>query len=293
MKKKQTIPTMSPVDPKDYHSKKSLTVVSKSMLAKFADNPQRFYFEFFNDVDEPRKDFLAWGSLIDCLFLTPELVDRTYLVHEPMNRNRNDYKAIAKEAEAEGKTPLPSDQYDEARRAVMILKHFAQDNGIVVDETHLTQIGLYNPLTIQGQDLVLCGMADLVPTSKNGVIYDLKTTSINLNDDEAVRKHVWQYKYHAQLALYSSIINRIQPGLVANAGLLMQESKPPFTCRIVRFSPLELQLGLQWIETQLNKYAVCLRDDAFSSPLPTLDGALPNWAIRNAEQANEQEQWED
>lgn len=267
------------MNPADYHARKTLYTVSKSSICDFAASPSRFKFAY-DSGEKKTTDALAWGSLVDCLFLTPELVAKTYSITSlGLNKNSKNYKELKASAEATGRILVDSKVFDEASKAVMILRHFAKENGIVVGETHESQVAMTYDVEVEGVKLELCGMADLFPVEPGNMV-DLKTTGFNLADDEEVRRNIWKYRYHVQAAIYSAISNKIKPGFIEGFNLLMQESKPPYQCRMVRFTEDELYAGMSWFESQLVSYANCLQNDGWQAPLPALEGGLPSWALR-------------
>lgn len=267
------------MNPAEYHARKTLYTVSKSSICDFASSPARFKFAY-DSGEKKQTDALAWGSLVDCLFLTPELVSKTYsITSSELSKNSNAYKKMRSSTEEGGRTLIDARIFDEASRAVKILKNFASDNGIVVGENYDSQVAMSYDVEVEGVKLELCGMADLFPKSPGNMV-DLKTTAFNIADDEELRRNIWKCRYHVQASVYASIANAINPDFIKGFNLLMQESKPPYQCRLVLFTEGELMAGMRWFESRLVEYANCLRNDGWLAPLPMLEGGLPDWVMR-------------
>ncbi len=132
-------------NPQAYHdSKKDIPhCVSKSMLMDFARNPFKWKYRQDEGIEKVSLGF-RFGSLVDCLALTPEQFQHSYLVEEwqpGVNKNgsvsktkQDDEQAARWAAFADrGGAVLTPDEYTEAQKAVEIFNDYLRaEHGLVL-----------------------------------------------------------------------------------------------------------------------------------------------------------------
>lgn len=248
LRKSSTLPAVTyNVNPNDYHRMGNdvprgdrRKIMSRGELVNFSKCPAKWVR---NAVTE-ETDCMAWGSLVDCLKLTPERFEMDYAVcpetypakgakkddpveNKPWIKSANFCKTWEKEQEAAGKTVVKSDDVTEARQAVARLEQDARIMALLKDgqkqvqaccEYHDEETGIVVPLKI---------LLDLVPAAPfDNWLADLKTT-----DDASPQKwvkHIFNFGLHKQAAMYLDVWNCATGGSRNQWAHIVQESSFPF-----------------------------------------------------------------
>lgn len=274
---------MGKVNPKAYHEwkKKLPNAVSKSSLFKFMASPWAYKMATFTPHETTPA--MRWGSLMDCLILTPDLFNESYVVEE-INRRTKEGKARAEELEAKGVEVVKPDEMNEARRACNIarasLADLAKDGeqlamqiGIWVKVCSLGAVKLAAPLTV-------CGMLDVLIHSEDSCrIVDLKTSSADITSEDDIVRNVMKYGYYMQAAMYTDMLALAAGHEVDGFSLMMQQSSEPYQTRHVLLEKSDIELFRTQYLLGLEKYAeACATDDWGAPQLPDIQITLPAWA---------------
>ena len=149
-------------NPQAYHdSKKGIPhCVSKSMLTDFARNPYKWKYRQDEGIEKVSQGF-RFGSLVDCLALTPDQFKNQYLVEgwlPGVNKNGSVSKTKQDDGQAarwaafadRGGAVLTPEEYAEAQKAVGIFNDYLRtEHGLVLGDSFDSQVAMYKTLLIE------------------------------------------------------------------------------------------------------------------------------------------------
>ena len=217
------------VNPKEYHKWKGMLaealdvpVTSKSDLSDFAACPLRYRYNKENGVKKC-SDALRLGSLVDCLVLTPELFTQEYLCEPKRVAITKDGKPHAKgwqdpkqkeeweAAEAKGITVLTPEELAKAKVIAQRASEHLAERGLILGQTFQSQVAMWVCLRSVGGvplacPVVVTGMMDILPLGGSS-IWDLKTTSMPVENELKVMYTLEDFHYGVQAALYTDMYN--------------------------------------------------------------------------------------
>ena len=217
------------VNPKEYHKWKDqlaealdVPVTSKSDLGDFAACPLRYRYNKENGVKKC-SDALRLGSLVDCLVLTPELFSAEYLCEPkrvavkkdgtPYANGQQDaeQKAAWEAAEAQGITVLTPEELAKAKVIAGRASEHLAERGLILGQTFQSQVAMWVCLRSVGGvplacPVVVTGMMDILPLG-GGCIWDLKTTSMPVENEAKLMYTLEDFHYGVQAALYTDMFN--------------------------------------------------------------------------------------
>ena len=213
---------------------------------------------------------MAWGSLVDCLLFTPdELYDQfiskddcPHLSADGGFRSKaaKEWKA---EQEASGKTMLDPDLLDQAQLAVERIRNTPIAAEVL--EGGRYQVALISDV----QDVPIKALLDIVPhhPDHDYALADLKTTAINLYDDDGIARQVGKMRWHWQAAFYLDLWNKLNPtDRRTRWELVIQSSAPPYEVRVVELEDEWLSAGRAAVQFYLPRLLRDLKTDSFLSP---------------------------
>jgi hypothetical protein len=275
------IPNVSPLDyhkPDQYPRGDARRTMSRSELSEFHRCPRKW----LSNTREESTDATEWGSLIDCLVLTPErfaedyaIAPETYkaketakkdapLIDKPWNWNATECKEWRKARESEGKIVIKASESSEAHLAVHRLK---EDETIFellsVSETQV-QINVEYEDPETGLIIPIKCLLDLRPMAVSvfgSILADLKTT--NDAEPHAWSSHVFKYGLHTQAALYLDATNAATGLNYTDFAHIVQESSPPYETARRMLDAEYLQIGRATYLRQLVDYCACLKYNHF------------------------------
>jgi exodeoxyribonuclease VIII len=239
---------------------------------------------------------MDFGSLVDCLFLTPGQFEKRYVIQpetytnkedgeKPWNWNSNTCKAWRNENR--GLSIISKEKFDEA---VVALERLNADPTIV---SFLEQSDRQVWLSGEWKDketklkIPLKALIDIVPRADSeysDYIADLKTTR-----DAAPmvwNRTVFNFGYHFQAALYLDMMQVIDP-MRSGFGHIVQENKKPFETGKRIMHPDYLEIGRKEYEKALSDYCQCLKSGKFPGYDDT-DEAVQGWSTSYPEPWMEQ-----
>ena len=217
------------VNPKEYHKWKDqlaaaldVPVTSKSDLGDFAQSSLRYRYNKEHGVKKC-SDALRMGSLVDCLTLTPELFDKEYLCEPkrvavkkdgtPYANGQQDaeQKAAWEAAEAQGITVLTPEEFEKAKGIAGRATEHLAERGLMLGKTFQSQVAMWVCLRSVGGvplacPVVVTGMMDILPLG-GGSIWDLKTTSMPVENEVKLMYTLEDFHYGVQAALYTDMFN--------------------------------------------------------------------------------------
>lgn len=217
------------VNPREYHAWKGqlaeelgCPVTSKSDLGDFAANAYRYKWNKDHGVRKS-SDALRLGSLVDCLTLTPELFAQEYLCEPkrvavkkdgtPYANGQQDaeQKAAWAAAEAAGVTVLSEEELKRGKELACRATEHLAERGLVLGKTFTSQVAMWVCLRELGDTplampVVVTGMMDILPV-EGASIWDLKTTSMDVDNVTKLQYTLEDFHYGVQAALYTDMYN--------------------------------------------------------------------------------------
>ena len=228
-----------------YLSKSVLWQLSSSSLFKWRFHPREF----------SPTSAMQWGSLVDCLTTTPELVDDEIRISPFSSYRTNEAKEWRDEQLAVGKTIITQSQFDEGEKASdMLLKTHTQSAEIF--ESSLKQIIIGAKIS----GVQFKGLVDLAPEGKDYLV-DLKTTGGDFTL-EGFSKAVANFGYHVQAGLYLALWNHTYPDDQRQRfKIVWQHSHPPYEVCVTELHADDISQGFKTALRLLCKLTHATRED--------------------------------
>lgn len=274
-------------DPSKYHAfgsdfkrGEANYVMSRSELKKFAQCPRRWLI----GTAEESSDAMEWGSLMDCVVLTPNRVAEIYAVEPatyPAKGKKKDDPEIQKpwtyqadhcktwraDRRAEGKEPVKSEGKESLSEAWKAAKRLIDDSHIdLFLQVSKRQVWINVEWADEETGIVVpikC-LLDLVPdpSSEFGdTLGDLKTTC-NASY-RAWCKQVYNEGWHTQASLYLDAYNVASGLKYRNFEHQISENFAPYEPTHRMLSSEFLLLGRVEYQRQLKSYCQCLKTGIF------------------------------
>ena len=271
-------------------------MVSKSMLWKFHKNPRRYR-------DGPPlviTEAMKWGSLVDCLALTPDRYQEAYVVKpetylgpesarkdapmiaKPWNANSNTCKEWLANM-PEGVECISSHDFHQACRARDIL--FERQEFMEMMNGAQTQVGMRVDLdeAVHGHEGLIIrskSLMDIVPARDGkwgNALVDLKTTG-KLDDMDQVESTIYKLGYHGQGALYLDKWNALTGEDRSEFFFAFQLSETPYEVAIVELSADAILDGRKWYREAARKWGDVVLTGQWPSPWDGIQVAnRPRW----------------
>lgn len=267
-------------------------IVSPSMLREFGHCPARWIANY----DPPQSDAKEFGSLFDCLVLTPKLFDEKYALRpdtfgdegKPWNNNSNECKAWNKKAQDAGKSPLKRAEYEEAKTARDRL--FADEILRAFHDASEKQVWIKGEWRDGETIIPVQGLIDYVPDKKSvafgHALGDLKTT-------RSAHPAVWsryssQRKYHLQAAFYLDLFNAATGECRESFCHVLSENFPPYQTGRSLLDDKKIACGRALYQSYLRDYCKCLISGVWPG-YQREPGLIEGWSLDMASKWDEQE----
>lgn len=261
-------------------------VMGRSALGEFARCPSRWKAGY----ERKDSDSTDYGSLLDCLLLTPDQFDRKFVVKpetyydeksgedKPWNANSK----VCKEwlADHEGLEAVKKEDFDEAKKAIAVLK----SDPAIADYLKSSQRQVY--CTAEWNDptsgiiVPLKILIDLVPDKGHAefckTLGDFKT-----GRDAAIRawsRQVFNFEYHVQAALYLDVFNAATGEKRNDFRHIIQENVAPYQTAKRYIASEFINAGRGKYQSALTFYAWCLRDNHWPDYDHFADMHVNGWA---------------
>ena len=253
--------------------------MSRGALMAFLECPSKWVA----GVDTEPTPATEWGSLIDCMILTPNEFEKRYLIVEPEYlRIDGGWKPKQQEQwrkDHPGCEPIKEKKLEEPRAA---LARFKQDQRamalLTCSETQVMVIGTWN----QGGVLIPCkGLIDIAPKPSAPPMFasalaDLKTG--RTANPIAWRKEVYKHSYHVQAAFYLDMYNAATGEKRDSFLNVIQESTKPYEIGRRFLSAEYIQLGRATYQGAFTLYADCLKSNTWPSYDDMAKTTIEGWA---------------
>lgn len=255
-------------------------VMSQSSLKLFARNP----WAWINGVEIEHSESIEWGSLVDCLLLTPGEFGNAYKIRpktypsgnmaKPWHSASKWCQAWLAEAEKEGLEVVTYQRYCQALKAA---KTAAADPQIaaILDECE-REVELRWEYTDHDTGIVVkCkGLLDLLHHQR-AFLGDFKTSRDG--DEGGFRRKAKSLRYDVQASWYQWGVRENMEGDPQHFAFLVQESKSPYPVSHWYLSAEQIEYGRtgfqgrkEWQRfegylSMLRRYCRCLADNRWPS----------------------------
>lgn len=228
--------------------------ISRSELFKISESPEKF--KYYQEHPEEPTPALVFGQLFHAMVLQPETVKYLFAVAPNIDRRTKAGKeAFAEfEAEAEGKTVVTADMYQQALEMCEALNKNEFVQKLLKGEKEKPFFWV-DELT---NEECKCRTDCLTELGDNLIVVDLKST--DNAETEAFTKSAIKYGYDLQSAMYGE-------GVKANTGrepifvFIAIEKKPPYAINILQADKLLIRRGYDIFREYLGVYHDCKQTD--------------------------------
>lgn len=268
------------VDPLIYHAPNAnrgdaKLVMSASQLKDFAGCPKRWR-DGYEGEDTKSTD---WGSLIDCLALTPNEIEKRFAVcpefyadaktgeNKPWNFNSNACKQW-KEANF-GKQIVKHRDWEEANNALVVMRRDETICDVIDCSEKQVQLMCNYEDAETGVTVPLKCLLDLVPDCRHerlgNSLVDLKT--LRSAHPRAWKNQVNEYGYDLSAALYLDAYNSgtVDQDLRADSRFVIQENVFPWLTGLRMLSSEFIEAGRRKYLAALALYSKCISENKWPS----------------------------
>ena len=285
------------ISPRDYHAKLTCnranihapnSFLSKSVIWEL-DSRSLWKWRYHPIQKEPTS-FMQWGSLIDCLTTTPELVDSEYITlpsdapQKPTEAMLNAAKPSASslarqqwwaefETSVNGRTIIGADDMTLARQAAKMLTETCKASADIFAKSK-------SQVIIAGRvlDVKVKGLVDLAPEGED-FLADLKTVSDFSADGFA--KAVSNFGYHVQAGIYLNLWNAMFPNdQRTRFKFVWQESEAPFETCVTELAQPDIEAGWLYASTLIQRLIDATAADVWPMAFEgqNITTTRPTWA---------------
>lgn len=259
---------------KQYHSGPG---ISKSQLDDIAESPATYIWRKSAPVDEEKLKALDMGTALHCLLLEPEEFKDRFIIAPEFNRRTNAGKDEEKEFLAYcaelGKTIISFE--DDRKLQLMRESVFAHpDARWLLEQDGICEGSLYWT-DAETEELCRCRPDKMIP--KHHILCDVK----KVDDMARFERHVEEFRYHVQDAMYSDgffqIYGEIPDFIFLAVSSSIERGRYP-----VRVRPLELEWkesGKELYRRDLRKFHECRVNNDWHDLIPL---NRPAWARKAA-----------
>ena len=231
--------------PESYLSKSVLWELNSSSLFKWRFHPREF----------SPTPAMQWGSLVDCLTTTPELVEEEIRISPFLSYRTKEAKEWRDEQLAVGKTIITQQQFDEGIKASEMLMQTNVQSAEIFDGS-LKQVIIGAKVS----GVQFKGLVDLAPIGKDYLV-DLKTTGMDFTL-EGFSKAIAKFGYHVQAGLYLALWNSTHPEDTRQRfKIIWQSSQPPYEVCVTELHRDEIAAGLKTALRLLGKLKHAAQED--------------------------------
>lgn len=263
--------------------------ISSSGLRNFATCPARFKAGYV----PPDTDAKEWGSLVDCLLLTPQQFDTRYSVKpdiytnekgekKPWNGNAN----VCREwvAEQIGKEIVARDKVTDAKKAIKALMQDATILSFIEESDKQVWIAAEWHDDTTGLTVPIKALLDLVPRLESEFAKcagDVKTT----RNAGLIPWQRWLYQagYHVQAAWNLDLLTAVNGEDRNTFCFILSESFSPWQTSKRILSQDFLELGRAAYKRMISNYCRCLKADRWPGYDDTDENSVQGWSLATPE----------
>jgi hypothetical protein len=268
------------ISPRDYHSKLTCnranihaadSFLSKSVIYEL-DSRSLWKWRYHPRKMEPTAA-MQWGSLVDCLATTPELLSESIAI-SPYDSYRTKEAREWRDAQLAAKLILATKEDVElAQQAAKMLTETCKASADIFAKSK-------SQVIIAGRVLgVKCkGLVDLAPEGED-FLADLKT--INDFSAEGFAKAVSNFGYHVQAGMYLNLWNAMFPNdQRTRFKFVWQESEAPFETCVTELSPPDIEAGWLYTSTLIKRLIEATASDKWPMAFEgqNITTTRPTWA---------------
>ena len=268
------------ISPRDYHAKLKCnranihaadSYLSKSVLWEL-DSRSLWKWRYHPPKKEPTAA-MQWGSLIDCLTTTPELLETEVAVSSFDSYRTKEARQWRDEQLAAKRIIATCEDIEAAKAAAKMLTETCKASADIFAKSK-------SQVIIAGRVLdVKCkGLVDLAPEGED-YLADLKTVS-NFSA-EGFSKAVANFGYHVQAGMYLNLWNAMFPNDQRERfKFVWQESEAPFETCVTELSPPDIEAGWLYASTLIQRLIDATASDTWPMAFEgrNITTTRPTWA---------------
>ena len=224
--------------------------LSFSSLKEFKKSPQ--HYMHYLTAPRTQTPALLFGSLFDCMLLTPGDVDKRFAIAPELDKRTKDgkekWETFCKENE--GKTFVRFDEHEKA--SAMIKKVYMNDVAAeIMSRLKETQ----RRLSWEENGLPFVGYLDGVGDT---FLFELKTTTDA--EPEQVMRDFYNNNYHMQAGMYQAGYRKKFHKYLDHFFLVIEKTEP-FGISVLKATKEFIDLGIQEYEYQTAAFKMCMDND--------------------------------
>jgi hypothetical protein len=243
----------------EYHRTGKPLIISKSLLWKFYQNPHKWKYGV---RETSQTDSMRWGSLVDCLTLTPSAFDRDFVISPYAEFRTNEAKAWR---DNEKRTVVKQAEINEAMKASEAIWNHSLAEAVLEGSARQVSVIADAVEPVTGEAFRAKCRLDIVPDAEGEYwdwLFDLKTCQ-SLHKIEST---IADFGYHVQAAFYLDLYNSKAADKRTRWGFIWQESESPYEVAVVELAAPDIHAGREWYQRALATWCRCERDQSWPSP---------------------------
>lgn len=268
------------ISPRDYHAKLKCnranihapdSYLSKSVIWEL-DSRSLWKWRYHSTPKEPTAA-MQWGSLIDCLTTTPELLEQEVAVSSFDSYRTKEARQWREEQLAAKRIIATREQLEDAKAAAKMLTQTCKASADIFAKSK-------SQVIIAGRvlDVKVKGLVDLAPFGED-FLADLKTCS-NFSA-EGFAKAVSNFGYHVQAGIYLNLWNAMFPNdQRTRFKFVWQESEAPFETCVTELATTDIEAGWLYASTLIQRLIDATASDTWPMAFEgqNITTTRPTWA---------------
>ena len=268
------------ISPRDYHAKLKCnranihapdSYLSKSVIWEL-DSRSLWKWRYHSTPKEPTAA-MQWGSLIDCLTTTPELLEQEVAVSSFDSYRTKEARQWREEQLAAKRIIATREQLEDAKAAAKMLTQTCKASADIFAKSK-------SQVIIAGRvlDVKVKGLVDLAPSGED-FLADLKTCSDF--SAEGFAKAVSNFGYHVQAGIYLNLWNAMFPNdQRMRFKFVWQESEAPFETCVTELATTDIEAGWLYASTLIQRLIDATASDTWPMAFEgqNITTTRPTWA---------------
>ena len=277
--------TIKEVSPLDYHKLLKVdradlfspdSYLSKSVLWQLKE--QSLYQWRYYPKEFGGSDAASWGSLVDCLVTTPDLLDSIASFHAHKDFRTKAAQEERNDVKEQGLIFAHVDTLEEAKKAArVLLKNKVAGPVIANSKKQAILLGESNGLRMKA-------LLDFAHDDSE-CLYDLKTTG--QFSPKALSKTIDNLGYHVQAGIYLTLWNQNYPdNQKKRFRFIWQQQEAPYEVTVTELPRDDIEAGINWAAHKIERLAKAAKADywpgIFDGKTPVL--GRPTYSVFNDEE---------